>query len=495
MSRLGHVLGRHRRAVVLLVLMVLLPASAFTVLTIRAVQTERVRADHERTRRQRQIVRLVEADLYNWLFSMRAGSALSTSLLRFRIDGDRILFPEFQLSVPHTGVPRQRPFGAKAAGERLTEQSVTDLYYPRIQAFLRDLRTGRGTGAQHFLRLGAVVVRPPGRDDGYVVEVPRVLQHIGERLADFASTESFEAAVSVSDFNARTASTAGVYRLEGFPFFEVTFREKETGRLIDVRRHAFTFVMALLALTTILGSARVYRALSQEVRLSRLRSDFVAAVSHEFRSPLSSILALSERLEAARVRDQEKLSQYHQMIGQDARRLTALVTRLLDFAQIEEGKRAYSPERVELVALAREAIRSSHHSVRPERIQLVGEDAAPLWVRADRVALRHGIQNLIENAAKYSAPDSLVTLACGSANGAAFVEVQDRGVGIPLPEQQRIFEKFYRGSRASELNVPGVGIGLALVKHVAESHGGSVSVQSQPGQGSRFRLRLPRAEA
>src|SRR5439155_22251644 len=102
---------------------------------------------------------------------------------------------------------------------------------------------------------------------------------------------------------------------------------------------------------------------------------------------------------------------------------------------------------------------------------------------------RHCIQNLIENALKYSPPDSPVTVTCGTANGSNLVEVQDRGIGIPHEEQERIFEKFYRGRNASELNVEGVGIGLALVKHVIESHGGSVSVESRPGEGSRFVLR------
>ena len=252
--------------------------------------------------------------------------------------------------------------------------------------------------------------------------------------------------------------------------------------------------MALLVLVTILGSILVYRAMSQEVRLSQLRTDFVSAVSHEFRSPLSSILALSERLEAARVRDPQQLTQYHQVIGQEARRLSALVTRLLDFAQIEEGKKVYSFERVELVGIAREAIQACHYSVRQERIRLCGEDTA-LWVRADRTALQHCIQNLIENAMKYSPPDSPIAVTCASANGSNVVDVQDRGIGIPVAEQERIFEKFYRGRQASELDVQGVGIGLALVKHVMACHGGSVSVESQPGQGSRFRLHLPRAEA
>ncbi len=122
-------------------------------------------------------------------------------------------------------------------------------------------------------------------------------------------------------------------------------------------------------------------------------------------------------------------------------------------------------------------------------------DMAPLWVSADRTALQHCIQNLIENAVKYSAPGAPVIVQCGRADGSAVVDVQDQGIGIAASDREKIFEKFYRGDQAAELNRQGVGIGLALVKHIMKSHGGSVSVDSQVGQGSRFVLRLPGAEA
>ncbi len=231
------------------------------------------------------------------------------------------------------------------------------------------------------------------------------------------------------------------------------------------------------------------------MRLARLRNDFVAAVSHEFRSPLSSILALAERLE--RIGDPEKLREYHRIIEQDARRLSALVTRLLDFALIEEGREMYSIERLDLVDSAREAIKGCQHVTGPDRIRLVGagDDTAPLWVCGDRTALRHAIQNVIENAAKYSPPEAPILVQCASANGHNFVEVCDRGIGIPASEQGQIFEKFYRGRQVAGLNVQGVGIGLTLVKHVMASHGGSIVVDSRPGEGSRFSLRLPKAGA
>ena len=487
-------LRRNRRVVTLFVLMVVVPAAVFTALIVRATRSERMRLEYEITQRQRQIVRLVEADVTNWLFSAAADSARAKALLRFEIRGDRIVFPAYQLSFPVSESPQQRPFDAGPHAVTPTPQSVTEQYFPRIQAFRRDAAAGRNAGAQYFRQLRGLVVQPPGDDNGYVVDIQSVLSHVDERLREFSATEPFTASAWIGA-ERTSRPPAGGLSAEGFPFFEVMFEDARTAANARLRGQAFPYSMSLLALVTMLSSAFVYRAISHEAQLARLRNDFVAAVSHEFRSPLSSILALVERLESSRLRDPDKLSQYHQIIGQDARRLSALVTRLLDFAQIEEGKTVYSPERIDLVAAAREALESCRDAGRPNRISLLGAESAPLWVRADPTALHHSIQNVIENAMKYSPPDAPVVVRCTSANGSHVVEVVDRGVGIPPAERDRIFEKFYRGSQASGLNVQGVGIGLALVRHVIESHGGSIAVESEPGEGSRFSLRLPRAEA
>ena len=478
--------------------MVLVPAGIFSALIIRAVRSDRIRADYQTTERQKHIVRLVEADLNNWLFSTHAESAISKALLTFRVDGDRIVFPEYQLALPSTAAPARRPLPPTSDATSITRQSISERYHPRIQAFLRDLRAGRNSGAQFFLRLKAVIVRLPGRNEGYVLDAGPLIEYVDRRLAEFCAAETFSATVRGRDFREHTAQQAAdgaglALGLEGFPFFEVVFRESGASPAAGIRQHAFAYAMAALFLVTVLGSIFLHRAVSHEVRLSRLRSDFVAAVSHEFRSPLSSILALSERLESFRVQDADKLAQYHGIIGQEARRLNALVTRLLSFAQIEEGRMVYSFERVDLAAVAKEAVHVCRDSLRSDRIRL-GESGAPLWVRADGTAVRHCIQNLIENGAKYSPPDAPVTITCTTGNGFHVVEVRDDGIGIPLSEQHKIFEKFYRGAQAAELDGRGIGIGLALVKHVIDSHGGSIAVDSQVGRGSRFRVCLPRAE-
>lgn len=476
--------------------MVVLPATIFAVLIIRAVRSERLRLDYQQTLRQRQVARLVETDLHNWLFSTRSDSAISKALLQFRIENGRIVFPGFELALPDSPSPQRPPIASMPPGTPLTAQSIAEHYYPRIQAFLRDMSAGQNPGAQYFLRLRALTVRLPGLERGYVLDVDRVIEYVNRRLTEFCAAEDFRAVLWVGSIDREDAwrAPANAVGLQGFPFFHVMFSDAAPTAAPDLRRYGFAYAIVSLVLVTLLGSVFVHRAVAHEVRLSHLKTDFVSAVSHEFRSPLSAILALTERLESARVSDPKQLGQYHQIIGNEARRLSVLVTRLLDFAQIEEGRKVYALDRVELVAIAREAVQACHHLGRPERLHLHGEESAPLWVRADRTALRHAVQNLIENAIKYSPLDSPVTITCIVENGSNMIDVRDQGIGIPPREQQKIFDKFYRGPQASGLNVQGVGIGLALVKHVMDSHGGSVLVESQPGQGSRFRLVLPRAD-
>lgn len=492
MRNLGRLVRGNRKVIAPFVLMVLLPAAAFSVLIVRALRGEEARSAYDAQQRQRQIVRLVEADLRNWLFSVSGTSARAEASLTFEAAGDRVTFPEFGLSLSAGDSPPQRPFDSGPPSGPPTPDTIASQYFPRINAFRRDLAAGRNAGAQYFPRLQALIVQPPGDDHGYVVDIERVLAHVNATLTEFSDTEAFigQAWMPADRSTQRPADT---FSLEGFPFFGVVFEDRQDGVNAGLGAAAFPYAMSLLVLVTVLGSVFVYRAVSQEARLARLRSDFVAAVSHEFRSPLSSIVALVERLESSRVQDPEKLGEYHRLIGRDARRLSTLVARLLDFAQIEEGKAVYARERIDLVAATKEAADACRHAGPPGRIRVDGAESGPLWVSADRTALHHSLQNVIENAAKYSPPDSPVVVRCGSANGLHVVDVIDRGVGIPAAEQDAIFEKFYRGQHAAGLHVQGVGIGLSLVKHVIGSHGGSIVVDSEPGKGSRFSLRFPRA--
>lgn len=340
----------------------------------------------------------MEAALTNWLFSPGADSARANALLRYAVTGDRIEFPDAGLSLSALSAPQQRPFDSGPPELPATSTSITEQYFPRIQAFRRDAAAGRNRGAQYFPRLQALVVEPPGTTAGYVIDVDTVLAHVNARLAELAATESFTASAWIGT-ERPSRRPANAFALQGFPFFEVIF-ETMPNAAAGVRSRAFPYAMTILILVALFGSVSVYRAVSHEAQLARLRNDFVAAVSHEFRSPLASILALAERIE--RINDPGRLRQYHRIIGHDARRLSALVTRLLDFGLVEDGTKVYARERVDLVEAAHAAVGGCEHLASADRIRLLGADAAPLWVHADGTALEHAIQNMIENAAKYS---------------------------------------------------------------------------------------------
>lgn len=481
-------LSGSRRPWVLFALMVLLPVAIFSILIVRAVRNDRTQAAASETQRQRQIARLFEREFSNWIFSTAPDGAVARAAFRFRLDGNAILIPEFQLVLPVIAqVPRPRTDALPPDG--VTAQVITDFYYPRILVLLRDFKSG----AQYFLRLRSLIVLLPGSIEGYAIDLPQIVTRANAWLVELCADTSFKGSLRIGDLQDRpVAATAGPFGVAGFPFFQIVFESDGTAGAGAFGQHAFAYSMSLLFALTSIGSFVVFRAVSQDVRLSELRSDFVSAVSHEFRSPLSSMLVLLERLDSTRIRDPEKLAEYHAVLRRDAQRLAALVTRLLDFAQID-GKRRYAVARVDLVVVAREALDASRPFIPEDRLRLLDADGGALWIMAERAALQDCIQNLIENAVKYSAPGQPIDVTCWSTTNAHVVEVRDRGIGIPADEQERIFDKFFRGQRAIEMNVQGVGIGLALVKHVIESHGGSVSVDSEPGVGSRFLLHLPKA--
>ena len=520
---------------------VLIPAITFGVLIARAVRSDRREAVQKRADSQQKVVQLLETDLNDWLFSTGPSSARSHAVVRFRSAGDQVVFDDVGLSLPIDGAARPRPLqNAEPSGGSRAEL-LLEVYYPRVVVFLRDIKAR----TQYFQRIHAVVVRVQD-DTGYLIDTEAVAAHANERLSQIAAATNVKAVFSIADAR-DNKPRAGVttLSLKDYPFFQVDFalmksvyvREKvrtqfrltmanalnhpnfavprsnisSRGTLGTIERldPAVDALLAPDARVEILaediswaegpvyfpaGRYTLFSAISQEVRLSRLRTDFVSAVSHEFRSPLSSILALSERLTSARVTDPAKLAEYHALIGSSASRLSSLVTQLLDFAQIEQGKKIYSQEKLDLVMAARDAVNASRESITMHPIELESENAAPLWVTADRLAVHHCLHNLLENAAKYSPPGSTIRVTCAPVDGFNTIEVRDAGIGIAQTEQAKIFEKFYRGADAARLGVQGVGIGLALVKHMMESHHGSVDVRSAPGQGSQFRLSFPRAE-
>ena len=506
-------LRNNQRLIVLFVLIVLVPSVFIGYVSIRAIRTEQMRRQFQEKEQQRSIVRMLDADLRDWLFSFQGGAS-SQAILKFQVDGDRISFPDLALTIPadlaKSPLPLvdRRKLPLPLSRDQVDPQlvhSVEDVYYPRIQAFLRDLNAGRTPGMQYFRRIRVFIVLLPDRKTGYVLDSQRWIEHANKRLAELLASEGYRGEIFAGDRGDSGTGTApgDALTLANFPSLQVVFsRDQSSWSAFDFWNYPPAYIGMLVGIVVILGVVFLYRAVSQEMAATQLKSDFVSAVSHEFRTPLSSILVLSERLEGGRVTEGHRLLEYHRRIRQEAHRLSLLVNKLLDFAQIEEGRKEFRMEPSNLCLIAQETVRVFQDLDGGSRIQLqqcvrlqqcVSAGQAP--VLADKIAVAHCVQNLIENALKYSPPGSPVTVRCGSENGTCFVEVGDEGAGIPASEHGKIFEKFYRIQNAQPLNVPGTGIGLALAKRIMESHKGRISLNSEPGKGSRFRLIFPRAEA
>jgi len=505
MRVLRHRLRSHQRLIVLFVLIVLVPSVFVGYVSIRAIRTEGMRQQFQEKERQRSMVWMLDADLRDWLFSF-PGGASSRAILKFQIDGDRISFPDLALTLPADRTKSPLPFSTgRAKVDPQLLHSAEEVYYPRIQAFLSDLQAGLTPGMQHFnhfRRIKAFIVLLPDRHDGYVLDEQRLIEYANQRLGELSAPEGYRGEIFVEGPGDYNTTTGDGLTLANFPLLRAVLREPSSLSAFDFRTYSPLYFGILVGIVVFLGVVFLYRAVSQEMAATQLKADFVSAVSHEFRTPLSSILALSERLEGGRVTEGQRLFEYYRRIRQEAYRLSLLVNKLLDFAQIEGGRKEFQMDHSNLCLITQETVRVFQDLDGGSRIQLqkcvqlqqcISNGRAP--VLADKIAVAHCVQNLIENALKYSPPGSPVTVRCGSENGTCFVEVGDEGVGIPTSEQGKIFEKFYRSQNVQSLNVPGTGIGLALVKRIMESHQGQISLNSEPGKGSRFRLILPRVEA
>jgi signal transduction histidine kinase len=250
--------------------------------------------------------------------------------------------------------------------------------------------------------------------------------------------------------------------------------------------------LALVVLVMAGSAALLWRDVRREGMVADLRSRFVAAVSHELKTPLTSIRLFAETLKRGTVTDERERQDYLDTIVAEGERLSRLINNVLDYGQIERGEKQYLRRPESLQDIVRDTVRSIDHPLRTQGYGLkvtMEEDLPDALV--DRDAIEQAILNLLSNAMKYSGSARQVELRLRREGAAALIEVVDHGIGIPPEEQERIFEQFHRGRSASEAGIPGSGLGLTLVRHIANAHGGAVTVQSAPNAGSTFTLRLP----
>ena len=285
---------------------------------------------------------------------------------------------------------------------------------------------------------------------------------------------------------------------------KVALRYKDLSIEQDVRRWEMGTLALIGFIDLMLGAGLflVYSNVRREAQLARLKSDFVANVSHELKTPLALIRLFAETLELRRVPTEEKAQQYYRVINKESQRLTQLINNILDFSRIDAGRKEYRFAPVNVGRIVNEVLEAYRFQIEQQGFELQVDVEPDLpEVEADSEALGQALLNLVNNAIKYSREVKSLALAVrlapaaaragGGAGDRVLISVTDRGIGVPKGEQKKIFEKFYRGEASLVHETKGSGLGLSLVEHIMEAHGGAVEIESAPGKGSTFTLVLP----
>lgn len=261
------------------------------------------------------------------------------------------------------------------------------------------------------------------------------------------------------------------------------------------RRRLFLLAFSAIAALLLMGSYFIARVVTRELEIARLQSDFVAAVSHEFRTPLASLRQMSELLTDGRVPNEQRRQEYYEALRRESERLYRLVESLLDFGRMEAGARQYRFEVLETEPFFRGVVEEFAQEAggRGYQVQILQQGQLPR-VRADREALARALWNLLDNAVKYSPQNKTIVAEAACQNGNVTIRISDKGLGIAPEEQRRIFKRFVRAASAEAAGAKGTGLGLTMVEHIVTAHGGQVNVESEPGGGSTFTLVLPAAK-
>jgi signal transduction histidine kinase len=380
----------------------------------------------------------------------------------------------------------------------------------RLEERVRDLEKVRGLQeARHLQRdfagLGVTdedwkPYRGPGGDLWLVGKAPEgiassPLAFVVDAEAIRKSVEEGRAARSEdTPFSIAVGGDSGQPLGEHLPNLRVTFQSAAEAEVLpesELERSFYGLSLLLVIPLTFLGGYLLWRDTRREIHIAELRSQFVSSVSHELKTPLTSIRMFAEALQMGLAEPQIH-SEYLETIVNESERLTRLLNNVLDFSRIERGQKTYRMEPTSLGEVVQSAVRTMRYPLEEQGFVLdldIPEEMPQIAV--DRDAIHQAILNLLTNAMKYSGQRRDIALRLSSKNGSAMIEVSDHGIGIPAKDQPHIFEKFYRAQVPENRAVSGTGLGLALVAHIAEAHGGSVHVASTPGEGSTFTIHLP----
>ncbi|UCF99749.1 MAG: HAMP domain-containing histidine kinase [Spirochaetaceae bacterium] len=327
----------------------------------------------------------------------------------------------------------------------------------------------------------------------------RIITLVDEQGRPLAAPEEIEARDYRRPFVARECSAL-------LPLWEAAAYLTDPGAVSSQAGRVAGVLWALISIlfvSILVGGILVLRAVRAEVLLARQKTGFVANVSHELKTPLTSIRMFAEMLETGRQTSEGKRQEYLSLMVSESERLTRLINNVLDFSRMEQGRKHYAMEVLDPVALCRELVDNQrpryeqngfHLELRVRTGEEGGRGAAAaetVWIQGDPESLKQSLLNLLSNAEKYSGEQKSIEVEIRREGRWVYMDVMDRGRGVPAAQTKRIFEEFYRGDDSLTAKVRGSGLGLAITRRILRDHGGDVLYIPREGGGSIFRIQLP----
>ncbi|MCK4496173.1 MAG: hypothetical protein KAU91_07465, partial [Candidatus Aminicenantes bacterium] len=368
-------------------------------------------------------------------------------------------------------------------------------------------RHSRTIGQKEYLILAAAILSEQGDKFlgliGAKINNDYLLNHeINSVMEDFPFSQ--EASLTISTLTGQqllgnpspTAEppTVTEYFKNNFPPWRVEFFTggMEDFGIVNIKENFYFWTILTILVLLTFGTVLVVRTIAHEMDVLRIKSDFVSSVSHEFKTPITSIKALIERLQQGKVKSSHKKKEYYSVISQDADKLSSLVRNILDFSKVEEGRSEYIFQETDVAQLVEDEIENFERDKIYAGIKIdlqISPNIPRIYV--DRESFSLALNNLLENAVKFSLGKKEIFVKVTKDAENVRVDVKDKGMGIPSGEVDKIFDKFYQGKTAAQQSIRGTGLGLTLVKHVMDAHEGKVLVKSKIGQGSTFSLVFP----
>lgn len=317
-------------------------------------------------------------------------------------------------------------------------------------------------------------------------------QNIVWRVVD----EDNQVILKANDFNKEnTKLEVKTSFINNFPDWTLEFYHKDPlliEQILASRRSIYFYVFMLIAGILIFGSILTIRSVTHELELAKMKSDFVSSISHELKSPLTSIRQLAEMLQRGRVPSQKRRQKYYDVIVEQSEILSLLINNVLDYARMEAGSKRFYFEPTAMENFLKEILATIQGRVSHDEFVLelkIDEPLPPISV--DRIAISQAITNLLDNAIKYSDRIKKISVHLFVADHFLNISVQDFGIGVKKEEWKKIFDRFYRVSDEFVRSKKGSGLGLTLVKQIVAVHYGLIEVVSEPGRGSTFTIKLP----